>query len=164
MKKHNKTFIFNKIDYNHTGKKAYLVQLEINLRINDDHKIDFSASGDVWNTKHTDIVMGGQCIDSIWNEYASQIHDVALYKTIMDLWKKWHRNDVNAGCKHQRKLKWTYEQHPSEPCPTCGYKMGTAWKYNKIDQKDLKTICSLLQLDNLETLRILKINKSLESE
>lgn len=163
MKSYTKKFEFNKIDYNDTGRKAYMVELEVTLQEKEDGKLCFSANGDVWNTKHTDIVMGGQCIDDIWNEYASQIKDRHLFFVIKELWEQYHLNDLNAGCKHQRKLNWTYEQHPSEPCPTCGYKMGTDWRYNKIDQKDLTAICLLLDIDFMERLRLMSINEQLES-
>lgn len=47
------------------------------------------------------------------------------------IWEEWHLNGMKAGCPHQRALGWEkdgYDKHPSEPCPTCGYKFGTAWK------------------------------------
>ena len=44
------------------------------------------------------------------------------------IWTRWHLNDMRAGCEHQRELGWTkYDEHPSEPCPVCGYKYGTQW-------------------------------------
>lgn len=44
-------------------------------------------------------------------------------------WGTWrHLNDMRAGCEHQRAMGWkSYDEHPSEPCPVCGYKYGTAW-------------------------------------
>lgn len=54
----------------------------------------------------------------------------ALWLDFLDMWKRWHLNDMHAGCEHQRALGWEregYDAHPSEPCPTCGYKFGTAW-------------------------------------
>lgn len=52
----------------------------------------------------------------------------------LEAWKLWHLNDLHAGCEHQRALGWEdegYDKHPSEACPTCGYKFGSAW--NKVD-------------------------------
>jgi hypothetical protein len=48
----------------------------------------------------------------------------------LEIWHTWHLNDLKAGCEHQRALGWEeegYDKHPSEPCPTCGYKYGSAW-------------------------------------
>lgn len=42
-------------------------------------------------------------------------------------WRRWHLNDMRAECEHQRAMGWTWGTHPSEPCPTCGYKLGHAW-------------------------------------
>ena len=58
-----------------------------------------------------------------WNE--------DLWFDFLEVWKRWHLNNMRAGCEHQRALGWEadgYDKHPSEPCPTCGYKFGSAWK------------------------------------
>ena len=47
---------------------------------------------------------------------------------LLHMWDKWHLNDMKAGCIHQRELGWSsYDEHPSEPCPVCGYKYGSSW-------------------------------------
>ncbi len=87
---------------------------------------------------------------------------------LLEVWKRWHLNDMRAGCEHQRAEGWadrpidpnkpmdTYgkhfdgqkqdswnmlvwvrrDEHPEgllcEPCPTCGYRYGTAWKHEVI--------------------------------
>ena len=56
----------------------------------------------------------------------------ALVNRLLDIWERWHLNGMRAGCEHQRALGWTYNEHPSEPCPTCEYKMGTAWLHEKL--------------------------------
>jgi hypothetical protein len=54
-------------------------------------------------------------------------------KFFFDVWDEWHLNDLQAACEHQRELGWTYEEHhdkktfQGEPCPICGYKIGSAW-------------------------------------
>ncbi len=56
--------------------------------------------------------------------------DTDLWLDFLDIWKEWHLNDLQAGCIHQREMGWSrdgYDKHPSEPCPICGYKYGTAW-------------------------------------
>lgn len=98
-------FEFGKIDYNNAGRKTHLVSLEMTLKVINNKPI-FSATGEVWNSRHSDIVMGGQCIDDIYNEFKCQLENRKLYESIMTLWEKWHLNDMNAGCIHQRAEKW----------------------------------------------------------
>lgn len=51
----------------------------------------------------------------------------------LKVWKRWHLNDMRAGCEHQRANGWTYEEHHNketfegEACLQCGYKIGSAW-------------------------------------
>lgn len=51
----------------------------------------------------------------------------------LDVWHKWHLNDMQSGCEHQRALGWTYEEHhdpktfKGDLCPTCGYSIGSQW-------------------------------------
>ena len=54
---------FGKIDYSGNGHKAYLVEIEMELRKSEDGEIEFTACGGVWNTKKTDYVCCGQMID-----------------------------------------------------------------------------------------------------
>jgi len=100
-----KTIEFGKIDYNGIGRKNNMVELEIELKQTDKGE-EFTASAEVWNNLHTDIIMGGQCIDDIWDGYKNQLQNRKLYQEIMDLWKKYHLNGMNAGCIHQRAEKW----------------------------------------------------------
>ncbi len=72
-------------------------------------------------------------------------HDLAAFVSI---WRAWHLNHMRAGCEHQRAVwdiserlnvagsskaaGWVLEsEHPRgllcKPCPTCGYKYGSAW-------------------------------------
>lgn len=37
--------------------------------------------------------------------------DRAMIKTLLDIWDKWHLNDMQSACEHQRALGWTYEDH-----------------------------------------------------
>jgi hypothetical protein len=50
----------------------------------------------------------------------------------LEVWDRWHLNDMRAACEHQRKLGWTWETHPSVPCPECGYKLGSAWLFEAV--------------------------------
>lgn len=88
---------FGKIDAEGRGRKINSVDLVIELRNADTNKPEFSVCGDVWNSRHTDIVQGGQCIDSIDKFFK---HD-RLYKLIENLWKKYHLNSMHAGTVEQ---------------------------------------------------------------
>lgn len=157
-KKYTKTFDFGKVAYNGKNKKN-AVCLDITLKIKDNKPV-FSASGEVWNSRHSDIEMGGQCIDDIYNEFKGEIENRKQFESIMGLWERNHLNDMNAGCEHQRALKWDidgYDKHPSEPCPKCGYKYGSAWIYEPITKKDLREIVSLLNVPLHEQNSIIKM-------
>lgn len=66
---------------------------------------------------------------------------------VVDVWDRWHLNDMRAGCTHQRSFGWD-AMHALEsrgrytgmsearvraferigrPCPACGYRYGSAW-------------------------------------
>lgn len=88
---------FGKIDAEGRGRKINSVDLVIELRNADTNKPEFSVCGDVWNGRHTDIVQGGQCIDSIDKFFKND----RLYKLIENLWKKHHLNSMHAGTLEQ---------------------------------------------------------------
>ena len=64
--------------------------------------VELSICGDVWNAHHTDIIMGGQCLDSI-TEYADQFTPECreIFWTLHSLWKKYHLNSMHAGTPEQ---------------------------------------------------------------
>lgn len=87
-----KVFSFGKVAYN--GKrKINEVTLEIGLRDWNGYP-EFTACAKVWNNIHTDIIAGGQMIDKLYNEFAV-LKLSLLYKTIMQLWKKYHLHDIS---------------------------------------------------------------------
>ena len=87
-----RTYSFGKVAYN--GKrKINEVTLEVELRDWNGYP-EFTAHAMVWNNIHTDIVTGGQMIDDLYNEFET-LRDSLLYKTIMQLWKKYHLHDIS---------------------------------------------------------------------
>ena len=85
-------YSFGKVAYN--GKrKINEVTLEIELRDWNGHP-EFTAHAMVWNNIHTDIIAGGQTIDKLYNRFAVLRLSV-LYKTIMQLWKKYHLHNIS---------------------------------------------------------------------
>ena len=163
-----KIFNFGKIDFYGTGRKINKVTIEVNLR-DTDKGPEFSASGDVWNSKHTDIVCGGQCLDEL-DEFAA-LHDNPLFSKIYRLWKLYHLNGMNAGTVRQTKAvndylertnsRYDYSQmcdylksidlyedkeylfkYGNELKP---YRYGSSWLYRSIPDEDLKIIKELLE-------------------
>lgn len=53
------------------------------------------------------------------------------YSQIAGIWKRWHLNNMRAGCEHQRAERWD-KRLLSEPCPTCGYKFGSEWLHEEV--------------------------------
>ena len=87
-----KVFSFGKFAYN-GNRKINEVTLEIELRERNGYP-EFSACAYVWNNIHSDIVAGGQMIDKLYNEFET-LRDSLLYKTIMQLWEKYHLHDIS---------------------------------------------------------------------
>ena len=155
-----KIFSFGKIDFNNTGEKINLVTIEVELKERNGNPV-FTASGNIWNSRKSDIIMGGQCIDSIYTEFKNQISDKQRFEKIMNLWQRNHLNDLNAGTPEQsaiienaEKQGWKYDY--SQACELLKkagkyevihngklYKYGTAWIYRAIAPEDLKEIKSL---------------------
>lgn len=114
-------------------KNQSRVTLEVRLETKDD-KQRLSICGAVWNKKNDDHEIGGQCID----ELASHIKifatgwDREKLAKVVEVWQRWHLNDMRAECEHQRSRgeKWT--THPAAICPDCGYTLGSAWLYEEL--------------------------------
>ena len=87
-----KVYSFGKVAYN--GKrKINEVTLEIELRDWNGYP-EFTAHAMVWNNIHTDVVAGGQMIDKLYNRFAV-LRCSVLYKTIMQLWEKYHLHNIS---------------------------------------------------------------------
>ncbi len=95
-----------------------------------------SIHADIKRSGH--IVGAGQCIDTVRDVY--QRGKLAIpYKQVRQLvriWERWHLNDMQAGCEHQREAGWTsYTEHPSQACWVCGYEYGTAWLIEELPEE-----------------------------
>ena len=97
-----KEISFGKIDFDNRGRKLNEVTIEVELREKDGIRT-LSICGEIWNTRHTDIVCGGQCLDEI-NEYRDQLKNPELSDELYNLWRAWHLNDMNAGTPEQTKV------------------------------------------------------------
>lgn len=100
------TFKLGKIAYNGGTRKTNAVEITVELRNCGGEPtfayVELSICGDVWNVPHTDIIMGGQCLDYI-AEYRDQLTPANrdLFDTLYDLWKKYHLNGMHAGTPKQ---------------------------------------------------------------
>lgn len=94
---------FGKRDFFGLGKKVNACDVEIELRQYGKDAgdgcpdyVELSICGRVWNVRHSDIVSGGQNLDSM----ALVIKD-EKFKKIHEIWKRWHLNGLNAGTPEQ---------------------------------------------------------------
>ena len=102
-------FDFGKIDYFGTGRKINAVEVNFGLQENNDGSVCFTASGEVWNHIHTDIVAGGQMLDA--DELLEIEAKSKLFKTIKELWQKYHLNALHAGTPEQEEdLRTAYQK------------------------------------------------------
>lgn len=118
-----KTFDFGKIDYTGTGRKAYPVTVDVELRQRGGEKtfridqntkeriytgeetpvyVELSICGDIWNTRKTDCYCGGQCLDDI-AKYRDQLNEPELFDELYRYWKLYHLNGMHAGTPEQEK-------------------------------------------------------------
>lgn len=159
--KQSRTFQLGKIAYN-GNRRINMAEIKICLWYDDKSRPVFSASGDIWNSRHTDIVCGGQCFDTLSHYF----HHNRLFALISNLWTRNHLNDMNAGTPEQTKA--LMEGVASEELKTghnydddCAYlkshglytvtvegkpyDYGTSWLYRPISEDDMASITNLLQ-------------------
>lgn len=89
----------------------------------------------------------GQIVSCAWDiqEYAPG-WSWLLEQQFREVWRKWHLNDMRAGCRHQTDMGWGSEKI-AVACPHCGYKWGYAWKYEPIPTEVLSFLGSLPETD-----------------
>ena len=128
---------FGKIDFYRTGRKINAVDVEIRLTqrggeptfiLKDGKKeytgnktpeyIELAICGNVWNSKETDIVCGGQCLDTI-AEYIK----TPLFNRILEIWKRYHLNGLRAGTPEQEAAikEWCAAGNTYDYTKACDY-------------------------------------------
>ena len=141
-----------------SGRKINEVVIELELKDNKDGKPVFTACCDVWNSKHTDIVMGGQCLDDV-ADCCRELRHNRLYKEILGLWQRNHLNDMHAGTERQEEeiKRWKEQGNRYDYTAVCehlksvglyddnGYKYGHGWLYRDISDDDLKRIKEIIE-------------------
>ena len=144
-------------------RKIHAVEVEVCLKEKNGHPV-FTASGTVWNSRGTDSIWAGQCLDRLNNINALRYN--SLFARIYRLWKLYHLNDTHAGTQEQEaalkkhfgdqesivgyekrcaylKSIGKYEvMHEGKP-----YKYGHGWIYYPIPEEDLKEMMELIVRD-----------------
>jgi hypothetical protein len=87
-----KTIALGKVDYNKSGRKNCLAELEISW----DGK-RFSATAGIWNPRRSDYYTCGQCVE----EVAGYFPENQLAQRILAIWRDWHLNDMRSGSPAQ---------------------------------------------------------------
>ena len=141
-------------------RKLNEIEVELTLGKASNGKPTFSACASVWNARHTDILMGGQCLDTIL-EHCKAMRANSLYKEIVGLWERNHLNDMHAGTEAQEKAihEWRDKNGGrydyNEACDYLrsiglyednGYKYGTGWLYREISDEDMKRIKEIMEI------------------
>lgn len=93
-------FDFGCIDFENRGEARNRVTVEMEYEQDGDKK-RFSVYANVWNTRHSDIVRGGQCLDTI-----APYMESPVFSEIFRLWEAYHLNDMHPECEHQRAAGW----------------------------------------------------------
>lgn len=161
-----KTIYLGKVDYEGRGRKINSVDIHIEIR-NKPTAIDWetlkpvnnvpelSMSGNIWNSKHSDIVSGGQNLDEIQKLFP----DNKELKRLIDIWRKYHLNDLHAGTKKQSEAleKWKKEKQIKSYdydlavahlksiglYEDKGYKYGNGWLYQPLPESVITEIKEL---------------------
>lgn len=156
VSKMSKTFKFDKVAYSGT-RKIDQPEIEMELRYDENGKPELSICADLWNGRHTDIVMGGQCLDELMQFDSLSCN--ALFRKLHRLWKLYHLNGLRAGSEKQEQALEEARNAGERLCcyeDSCkylesigllddnGYRYGSSWLYRAIPDDDLKLIKELL--------------------
>lgn len=128
-----KRFVFGKIDYNNSGRKNCSAEVEIEFEkkhnsFYDKDYMEFTAVGYVYNPKHTDCYIGGQCLDTMYRFDSLALNPI--FHKIYRIWLKYHLNGMHAGTPEQEQAIKEYRE-----------RTGKAYDY--------KDICDYLKSINL---------------
>ena len=154
-----KVIQFGKRDFRRIGRKINAIDLVVELRPlhragNGDWEL--SICGNVWNMRHTDIICGGQCLDTILTHIPSLKHN-RLYMELYRYWKLYHLNGSHAGTYKQRHIVSLlcmvgirdYDKHCAflekhNLLEHEGRKYGHTLYYNPIPSQDLERIKEII--------------------
>lgn len=144
---------FGKIDFNNCGRKINKVEIFVELKqIKEGEAL--SIWGYAWNSKETNTVCSGQCLDTLQPFFKND----KLFNKIFYFWENYRLNDLHAGTEKQETLlKKTVNLHGNDYYKQCeilkknnllfdnGYKYGSDWLFRPIPEKDLQEIKKIIE-------------------
>lgn len=151
-----------KCDYNRSGRRncsAYITWRLENGR--------FSMCAEIWNPRETDTYVVGQCVE----EVAAYFPYNAKARRMVEVWKRWHLNDMRTGSPSQEawlrehpvtfKYPDSHYEKASEALAAVGlnpdpgythngkpYKYGSAWLTEELPPEIVAEIQSWSSVDN----------------
>lgn len=156
-----------KVDYEGRGRKINAVDIETKIKdipkarhwdtLKEVKNVPvLSISGNVWNSRHSDIISGGQNYDTISELFPSN----KKVQRLVEIWKEYHLNDMKAGTKLQTEALnkwrkennikgWDYDQAVEhlksvDLYKDKGYSYGSGWLYEPIPGEVIKELKSLV--------------------
>lgn len=136
-----------KIDYEGRGRKINAVDIDLELRDKPQGKV-FSMSAGIWDSKKTDYICCGQMCDKLPALYPNN----QLVKRLVELWGKYHLNDMNTGTEKQEKELRKAGKEKADYTEQCeylesinlyfdgNYKYGSAWLFRPIPENIINEI------------------------
>lgn len=116
--------------------------------------VSISISAQVWNHMNTDILMGGQCLDTI-HQY---MPDNEILNAILPIWRTYHNNILNAGTRKQTEALALYLEETNQEynydkaveyltliglVEDRGYRYGSKWLYRSVPENIVNALINL---------------------
>ena len=137
-------------------------QAYVNIELREgENGTELSICGEIWNHLKTDVFLSGQCLDDMPDFISLWLVSRSKFERIREVWKRWHLNDLNPGCEHQRALMpiiirergddffniSNYDAIIDLPvfgyCPFCdGYIYGSAWLHEELPAEIVEEVKS----------------------
>lgn len=152
---YKKEISLGKVDFLKNGRKANEVTIEVELRERE-KGLELSICGNVWNNIKTDVYSGGQNYDTILELFPNR----KKVKRIVEVWKEYHLNGMNAGTKRQKNYIKELEKNPdfryeyTEVCKELekagllydkeenNYQYGSAWLFETLPENIIEEVKS----------------------
>ena len=152
-----KTFFSKKelnVEFNFGSFEGRSIIVDMYLKRKSDGNLCFTASG--YYGKGSRCQMAGQCIDELMNLVTER--DGKLCETSMLIlanWKRYHLNDLRAGCEHQEHAKRTFKKsyEIGDVCTVCGNKYGHSWHTEILPEELLNWFYSFCSIDDLKVIQ-----------
>ena len=161
------------IGYKQGERRRYPVTVDVAFRIKEG-KVELAITGDAKGPHGAHSC--GQIYDHLKEDIDEYVFPEAAVDGLIEVWKRWHLNSLNAGCEHQREMKRAMiESGAVRPeffhsytevikldgfahCPKCadGYAYGSAWCHEILPVEVVEYICDLFETNNDDRNRVLK--------